>query len=128
VTAVFTGTGASLQSDSFTLCTNYLHELPVLSGLTSSLVVQLEQEAADRVCQFCTSIDLSRIDSCCTQPASSACFEQYAAQTGPVTSIVTATATAAASASTPTSTKTSNGNRVDAVGSKRSFFLAIAGY
>lgn len=127
MTAAFTGTGAPQQSSIFTICTNYLHGLPGLSGLTSSLVVQLEQEAADGVCEFCTSIDLSRIDSCCAQPTSSACFEQYAAQTGPITSMVAATATAAASASTPTSTKTSNGNRVDAVGSKRSFFC-IAGY
>jgi len=127
VTAMFTGTGASQQSYLFTACTNYLHGLPALSGLGSSEVVQLEQEAADGVCELCTSVDLSRVDSCCAQPTSSACFEQYAAQTGPVTSIATATATAVASASTPTSTKTSNGNRVDAVGSKRSFFC-IAGY
>jgi hypothetical protein len=121
VTAAFTGSAASYLSGSFTICTNYLHGLPALSGYQGSIVAQLEQEAADGVCQFCTSLDLSRIDSCCAQPTSSLCFDQFAAQTDPITSMATAaaTATATATASTPTNTKASNGNRVDAVSSNR---------
>jgi hypothetical protein len=97
---------------SFTLCTNFLHGLPVLTNLASSLSTQLEQVAVDGVCQICTSIGQSRIDSCCGQATSSACFDQFAgsnaAQTAPASVSATPTATSAGGlSSTPSSS--SNG-------------------
>ncbi|ERF74443.1 hypothetical protein EPUS_03881 [Endocarpon pusillum Z07020] len=84
---------------SFTLCTNYLHGLPALTSLPSSLSTQLEQQAVDGVCQFCTSLDQSRIDSCCRQATSSACFDQFAGantvRTTPASASATPTATSA---------------------------------
>lgn len=122
VTAVFSGAGASRQSASSTMCTNYLHDLDPVAYLPTSAVPQIVQEQVDGVCEICTGVDLSRIDSCCAQPTSAACFEQFAAQTTPANNIATAAAnpvTATAGASTPASTKTSNGNRFDAVSSER---------
>ncbi|KIW87368.1 uncharacterized protein Z519_12004 [Cladophialophora bantiana CBS 173.52] len=63
----------------FTICTNYLHGLPALTDLSPSESTQLEQVAVDGVCQFCTSLGQSRVDSCCAQATSSACFDQFAA-------------------------------------------------
>src|SRR5271170_7998158 len=120
-TAVFNGPSASDQSQSFTICTNYLHGLlpvDILSSGATSMIPQLEQIQVDGVCQFCTSIQQTRIDSCCAQPTSVDCFEQFAAQTTPTTGQATATAnpaTVTGGASTPANTKTSNGDRLDAV-------------
>lgn len=83
----------------FSICTNYLHGLPPLTGLPRSASIQAEQIAVDGVCQFCTSLDQSRIDSCCGQPTSSACFDKFAgpnaAQPTPASANVMPTATSA---------------------------------
>jgi hypothetical protein len=130
-TAVFDGPSASEQSQSFTICTNYLHELlpiAILNSAATSMIPQLEQIQVDGVCQFCTSVQQSRIDSCCAQPTSVDCFEQFAAQATPTTGEATATAnpvTVTGGASIPANTKTSNSDRVDAVGSERSFLAVL---
>lgn len=134
VTANFNGSSATLLSSLFTICTNAIHALQPVNVAATSAVPQLEQEQVDGVCEVCVSVEISRIDSCCAQPTSVACFEQFAAQTTSTTSVATsianfittgATPTATVPASTPSSTKTSNGNRFDAVGSERSFCAVL---
>ena len=121
--AAFDGTSASYQSDSFTICTNYLHGLvnPTMAGLPTSAFPQLEQEQVDGVCQFCTSLSQSRVDSCCAVASSVNCFEQFAAQKTPAANLATATtnkATATGVAGTAAATtKSSSGNKVDVVSS-----------
>lgn len=97
---------------SFTICTNALHGLPALTSLSPSESTQLEQEAVDIVCQACTSVDQSRVDSCCAQATSSACFAQFAAsnaaQTTPASASAFPTATTVGgSSSTPSSSSNS---------------------
>lgn len=101
-----------LASIYFSGCTNYLHGLLALTDVPYSLSTQLEQQYVDGACLICTSLDQSRIDSCCGQATSSACFDKFdsanAAQITPASAIVTPTATSAgASSLTPTSS--SNG-------------------
>ncbi|KAF7510717.1 hypothetical protein GJ744_006083 [Endocarpon pusillum] len=88
---------------SFNICTNYLHGLPALTSLQSSYSTQIEQMAVDGVCRFCTGLDQSRIDSCCGQATSSACFDQFAgantARTTPASASATRTATSAGGSS-----------------------------
>jgi len=106
ITRAFQGQSASFQSAEFTICTNYLHGLLNLDTYPiTSTIPQLQQLQADGVCQFCTSIDISRVDSCCAQPTSVACFQQFAA----------VGATPTDSASTSANTKASTGVRVDTV-------------
>ncbi|OAP58646.1 hypothetical protein AYL99_07736 [Fonsecaea erecta] len=64
----------------FTICTNAVHGLPVLTDLSHSESIQLEQVAVDAVCQGCTGLGQTRIDSCCALATSSACFDQFAAE------------------------------------------------
>jgi hypothetical protein len=66
----------------------------------------------DGVCEFCTGLEKSRIDSCCPQATSSACFDQFAganaAQTEPASAMATPTATSTGGLSlTPTSSANS---------------------
>jgi hypothetical protein len=92
---IFVGTGASYQSDGFTMCTNYAHGLnnpSHFSGVATSYIPQLEQEQADGVCQFCTSLSLSRVDSCCAVASSVDCFGQFAPAKTPAANLATATA------------------------------------
>ena len=119
----FGATTASLpsgatQSAYFSICTNIVHGLPALTGISPSESSQLAQEAVDGVCQLCTSLEQSRIDSCCAVASSSACFEQFAptgkGQKTPATNMATATAAGGGSAATAT-TKSSGGNRVNVV-------------
>lgn len=106
ITAAFQGPSASLQSTHFTICTNFLHGLPNPDTLAiTSIIPQLQQQEADGVCQVCTSLDISRVDSCCAQPTSVACFQQFAAVGATPTDV----------ASTPANTKASNGVRIDTV-------------
>jgi hypothetical protein len=106
ITGAFQGPSASLQSAHFTICTNYLHGLQNPDTLPiTSMIPQLQQQQADGVCQFCTSLDISRVDSCCAQPTSVACFQQFAAVGAAPTG----------GASTPANTKASTGGRVDTV-------------
>ncbi|KAK6386126.1 hypothetical protein LTS17_001700 [Exophiala oligosperma] len=101
---------------SFSICTNYLHVLPALTSLTPQLSTQLEQIAVDGVCDFCTGLDQSRIESCCGQTTSSACFDQFAgkaAQSTPASADATATSTSDGTgglSSTPTQTASGTSN------------------
>ena len=116
--AAFDGTSASYQSDTFTICTNYIHGLPNPSDMP-----QLEQVQVDGVCRICTSLSQSRIDSCCAVASSVDCFEQFAAQKTPAANPATATtnkATATGVVNTAAATtKGSSGNKVDVVSSKK---------
>lgn len=105
ITGAFQGQSASFQSAHFTICTNFLHGLPNPDTLPITDITQLQQQEADAVCQVCTSIDISRVDSCCAQPTSVACFQQF----------VAVGATPTDSASTSANTKASNGVRADTV-------------
>jgi len=115
--AAFDGPSASDQSFTFTICTNYIHGLmnPTKAGLPTSAIPQLEQVQVDGVCEICTSISQSRVDSYC--------FEQFAAQKTPAANLATATtnlATATGVAGTAAATtKGSSGNKVDVVSSKK---------
>lgn len=97
----------------FSICTNYLHGLPAMTGLSPSLSTQIEQQAVDGVCQFCTGLDQSRVDSCCGQATSSTCFDQFAAantaQNNPASASATPTA-ASTAASTGGSSSTPSGS------------------
>lgn len=104
--------GDSAAYFSFSLCTHYLHGLPAVTGLAPEYSTQIQQIAVDGVCRFCTSVDQSRVDSCCAQATSSACFDQFAganaAQTTPASASVRQTATSAGGLSlTPTSSSNS---------------------
>ncbi|KIW28330.1 uncharacterized protein PV07_08003 [Cladophialophora immunda] len=98
----------------YTICTNAIHGLPALTGLPLSESIQLEQVAVDAVCAGCTSLGQSRIDSCCAQATSSACFDQFAAanaaQTTPASASATPTALTGDSGTTASSS--SNGGIV----------------
>ncbi len=86
----------------FSLCTNFLHGLPALTGLDASASTQVQQQQVDGVCQFCTSLGQSRIDSCCPQATSSACFDQFgakAAETAPASASATPIETSASDSS-----------------------------
>lgn len=121
--AAFDGTSASDQSFAFTLCTNYIHGLLNPTSLPKSAIPQLEQVQVDGVCQVCTSLSQSRIDSCCAVASSVDCFEQFAAQKTPAANPATATtnkATATGVVNTAAATtKGSSGNKVDVVSSKK---------
>jgi hypothetical protein len=123
--AAFDGPSASDQSFTFTICTNYIHGLlnPTKAGLPTSAIPQLEQVQVDGVCEICTSISQSRVDSCCAVASSVNCFEQFAAQKTPAANLATATtnlATATGVAGTAAATtKGSSGNKVDVVSSKK---------
>jgi len=120
--AAFDGPSAAYQSSFFTICTNYIHGLPN-PVLATSADPQLEQMQVDGVCEFCTSLSQSRVDSCCAVASSVNCFEQFAAQKTPATNPATATtnkATATGVANTAAATtKGSSGNKVDVVSSKK---------
>lgn len=87
---------------SATICTNYLHGLPETSGLPASAASQVFQEEVDGVCQFCTSLGQTRVDSCCGQASSSACFASFGGNTQPVTG----TAASAISTTAPATSTT----------------------
>ena len=117
VTAEFEGPSASALSNDLKICTNFLHGLPPVDTLpVTSMIPQLEQQQADGVCQFCTSVKISRVDSCCAQPSSVACFNQFAA----------AAATTTGSGNLPANTKSSTGGKVNAVSSGRSLWRVDA--
>lgn len=111
---------------SFSICTNYLHGLPALTSLTPDLSTQLEQVAVDGVCDFCTGLDQSRIESCCGQTTSSACFDQFAGKAAlstPASADATATPTSdgaggLTSTPTPTPTQTASGTSNNGVVTK----------
>ena len=89
-------TGTGLAAVSFSACTHYLHALPALSGLQRPYSVQNEQMFVDGACQFCTGLAQTRIDSCCAESTSSACFASFAggagaAQSGPASVAATPT-------------------------------------
>lgn len=136
VTAMpFAGLSSIQQSADFDACTDFVHALPPLDPtvIGTSALPQLEQQFADEVCQFCTSVSLSRPDSCCAVATSVACFQAFASggggvssskTTSPASSPASTTATAAAantatgttSASTPAATSAKSGAyRLDAV-------------
>jgi hypothetical protein len=136
-TAQFAGPSASEQSFSLTLCTNYLHGLAAIpTALPSSALAQIVQVQVDGVCEFCTSVSQSRIDSCCGVATSVDCFDKFtaggAAQTTPASAGATTTpgsnsasATGGASASTSSH---SSGERVDVVSTKiKSIMIEVPG-
>ena len=99
------------------ICTNLAHAFPAPQAVYTSYNDQLAQGNADAVCQLCTSLSQSRIDSCCAVPTSVECFKQFApsgkAQKTPATNSATGTGTAnpfSATAST-IATKSSSGNK-----------------
>jgi hypothetical protein len=106
VPATFTGDLVA----SATICTNYLHGLPNTSGLPASAASQVFQQEVDGVCQFCTSLGQTRVDSCCGQASSSVCFASFGGDAQPVTttapSVIAPTAMpTAVTGATVTSTK-----------------------
>ena len=125
--AAFNGPSASLSSAFFKGCTNYIHGLQGLSALPSSASVELNQVQVHGVCQLCTSVQQSRVDSCCAQPTSVDCFGKFANQQAPATAAATPTtngalatsATAPSGTTAPSSTSASNGGMIDTVSSKR---------
>ncbi|KAF2430874.1 hypothetical protein EJ08DRAFT_697082 [Tothia fuscella] len=130
-TANFNGDSASIQSFSFTICTNHGHALqtPYTQAALTSINPQLAQQQADGVCQLCTSLSQSRIDSCCGVATSVDCFAQFApgnkvketaAQTTGANSVVK-TGSAAA-----TATKSSSGHLME-VGGVAQPALAVLG-
>ncbi|OAL31211.1 hypothetical protein AYO22_01244 [Fonsecaea multimorphosa] len=115
----------------FTICMNAIHGLPALTGLPRSESIQLEQEAVDAVCAGCSGLGQTRIDSCCAQATSSACFDQFAANAAQTTpASASATPTALTGDSSPTSSSSSNGGVMvqnkDLIAS--SFIGAIIGF
>lgn len=100
------------------ICTNLAHAFAAPQAVYTSYNDQLAQGNADAVCQLCTSLSQSRIDSCCAVPTSVECFKQFApsgkAQKTPATNSATGTGTAnpftSATAST-TATGSSGGNK-----------------
>jgi hypothetical protein len=126
-TAHFAGPSASLQSLDLTICTNYLHGLAAIpTNLPASALPPLIQIQVDGVCQICTSVSQSRIDSCCGVSTSVDCFDKFtagggAAQTTPAAAGATTTpgsspATMTGGAPAPTSSH-SGGEKVDVVSS-----------
>lgn len=84
---------------SFIACTNYLRVQHGLTDLPPESSTQIKQQIVDGVCYLCTGLEQSRIDSCCPQATSSACFDQFdstkAATTTPASAVVKPTATSA---------------------------------
>ena len=105
-TAHFSGPTPSLRSISFTACINYLHGLAAIpTDLSSTAEAPIIQVQVDGVCEICTSVSQSRIDSCCGVSTSVDCFDQFksggtAAQTTPPS--VTATTTPGSNLATAT--------------------------
>lgn len=77
-------------------CTDYIHGLPNTSGLPASGASQIFQQEVDGVCQFCTSLGQTRVDSCCGQASSSACFASFGGDAHPVTATTASGITATA--------------------------------
>lgn len=78
---------ATLAGDlvaSATICTSYLHGLPNTLVLSASAASQVFQQEVDGVCQFCTSLGQTRVDNCCGQASSSACFAGFGGNAQPV--------------------------------------------
>jgi hypothetical protein len=111
-TATFDGLSADLQSSYLKICTNYVHALPnpTAAAIHTSMYAQFEQEQVDGLCQLCTSLSQSKVDSCCSVATSVDCF--FAGQKAPATN--KATSTGSSSTATAT-TKSSSGNKVDVV-------------
>jgi hypothetical protein len=112
-----------LQSISFMGCTNFAHALqPAPTNAATSAIRQLEQVQVDGICQLCTSLSQSRVDSCCAVPSSVDCFESFApgvAQKTPASTPASTTpagspATATGGANTQ-ATSHSSGDRVHVV-------------
>jgi len=97
---------------SFSICTDYLQGLPPLTNIAFDQSTLLEQMAVDGVCRYCTSVNQARIDSCCGQATSSACFDHFggssAVPTTPAFGSTVPTATAAGGLSS-THSNVSNG-------------------
>ncbi|KAH8689678.1 hypothetical protein BGW36DRAFT_466516 [Talaromyces proteolyticus] len=137
--ATATFSGPSSQSVYFPICTNYIHGLIDPNTLPTTASVQIFQEQVDGVCQICSKLDMTRIDSCCAQATSSACFQNFdaaaatttadghsAASTGSAGSgTSTAAATGTAVAAGPT--KSSNANKIDMINFPGSLSLALLG-
>jgi hypothetical protein len=92
------GLSADYPGVAFAICTDYLRSLsPYTEETLPTHSSQLQQIMVEGVCQLCTSVEQSRVDSCCAQATSSACFDQFvvgdAAQTTPASALVTPTAT-----------------------------------
>lgn len=113
------------MSQSLTICTNYAHDLspwPTAVIGTSGLA-QHEQQLADGICQFCTSLSISRADSCCAVASSVACFDAFAAAGTPASNPATTTANGVVG-STATSKSHSGGDKVHMVSSNKPFRYA----
>lgn len=97
------------------ICTNVVHVFPAPQPVYTSFNDQAAQGNADAVCQLCTSLSQSRIDSCCAVPTSVECFKQFVpggtAQKTPATNVATGSGTGSSLGSgAATSTKSSGGN------------------
>lgn len=124
-TADFSGPSASDQSFSLTVCTNYLHGLAAIpTNLPATALAALVQVQVDGVCEICTSVSQSRIDSCCAVSTSVDCFDKFtagggAAQTTPAAAGATTTpgsSSATMTGTTPAATSSkSSGEKVDVV-------------
>lgn len=116
---------------SATICTNYLHGLPNTSGLPVSGASQVFQQEVDGVCQFCTSLGQTRVDNCCGQASSSACFASFGGDVQPVTATAASAITATAPATAATggvATSTKSGSDAERSAVVRINFLDVLAY
>lgn len=123
VSATFDSPSATLQSEDFAICTNYVHALQAIpTAIATSAVPQLQQQQVDGLCQFCTSLSLSRPDSCCAVPTSVDCFEAFAsggggaAKTSPTATTATTTAGIAAGTGGAPSPAATSKSGVESIG------------
>ncbi|KAK3986157.1 hypothetical protein QBC44DRAFT_373464 [Cladorrhinum sp. PSN332] len=141
VTAKFDGRYAELSSAAFKGCTNFLHILtPASEYARTSDIAREKTIQVDDVCLVCTSVQLSRVDSCCGQPNSVACFDQFTpggTVTAPPTSsrtgdagTVTSTGGGGSGGAAAASSSTSKalGGRVDVVGVESTLLAAMLGF
>ncbi|OKL58764.1 hypothetical protein UA08_05584 [Talaromyces atroroseus] len=103
IPATYVGT----LSEAMSICTNYIHQIPNPSGLPATAFSQIFQEDVDGVCKFCSSLAQTRIDSCCGQASSSACFAGFGGDAVPATASASTTASTSAGGSTIISFPTS---------------------
>lgn len=104
------------DSAGLAMCTNIAHAFPAPQPVYTSFNDQAAQGNADAVCQLCTSLSQSRIDSCCGVPTSVECFKQFApggtAQKTPATNVATGTGTGSSLGSSAATSKKSYGDNM----------------
>lgn len=124
VTATFASTAS--QSSLLDVCTNYISAIQDTSAPSTTTATELNMADARNVCQYCTSLSQSRVDSCCAKTDSAewaSCFASAAngkaqatagatsGKSTPASNPATATGGTGLSA-TASATKSSSGSRL----------------